>query len=72
MYLANEGKLAVICDPSVAPELLRTMQGHPSARDAAMIGEVREDALHMVEMRTAFGGKRLIDWRYSDPLPRIC
>jgi len=41
-------------------------------RDATIIGEVRADAHRAVEMETAFGGRRLVDWLSSDPLPRIC
>lgn len=72
LYLANEGKLIAVCAPDCAEELLETMQKHNKGREARIIGEVVTDEDHLVEMLTPFGGSRLIDWRYSDPLPRIC
>ena len=48
------------------------MRAHPLGRRAALIGEVTEDAHHFVQMRTRFGGKRIVDWLAGDQLPRIC
>jgi hydrogenase expression/formation protein HypE len=72
LYIANEGKLVAVCAPECAEDLVAVMRSHPLGRDAAIIGEVREDAHCFVEMETAFGGNRLVDWLSSDPLPRIC
>lgn len=72
LYMANEGKLVAICPPQVAPRLLAAMREHPLGQHAAMIGEVREDPYHFVEMETAFGGARMVDWLTGEPLPRIC
>jgi hydrogenase expression/formation protein HypE len=72
LYLANEGKLVAICDSAIAGRLLETMRDNPLGRDAAIIGEVSSESGTYVEMQTLYGGRRLVDWRYSDPLPRIC
>jgi hydrogenase expression/formation protein HypE len=48
------------------------MRAHPLGRRAALIGEVTEDAHRFVQMRTRFGGKRIVDWLVGDQLPRIC
>jgi len=72
LYVANEGKLVCICDASDAPTLLAAMQAHPLGHDAAMIGRVVEDAQHLVQMNTAFGGNRIVDWLAGEQLPRIC
>ena len=48
------------------------MRAHPLGRDAAIIGEVIDDPHHFVQMRTRFGGKRIVDWLTGDQLPRIC
>jgi hydrogenase maturation factor len=39
---------------------------------AAVIGSVHADAQHFVQMTTAFGGKRIVDWLTGEQLPRIC
>lgn len=72
LHIANEGKLVAICPPDFAAAAVRALRSHPLGKDAAIIGEVREDAQCFVEMQTDFGGNRLVDWLSSDPLPRIC
>ncbi|MBK8759158.1 MAG: hydrogenase expression/formation protein HypE [Sulfuritalea sp.] len=72
LYVANEGKLVVICDASDGERLLNAMRAHPLGRDARFIGDVIADDHHFVQMTTAFGGKRIVDWLAGDQLPRIC
>jgi len=72
LYIANEGKLIAICPVDKAQQLLAVMRAHPKGSEAAIIGEVIEDKNQFIQMKTEFGGKRIVDWRYSDPLPRIC
>ena len=72
LYVANEGKLVAIVPAGDADRLLEVMRAHPLGRRAALIGEVTEDAHRFVQMRTRFGGKRIVDWLAGDQLPRIC
>jgi hydrogenase expression/formation protein HypE len=72
LYVANEGKLVAICAPDDAERLLAAMRAHPLGRHAAVIGTVTEDAHHFVQMETAFGGRRIVDWLTGEQLPRIC
>lgn len=72
LYVANEGKLVGICPKGDAARLLEAMRAHPHGRDAAIIGEVIEDEHCFVQMQTALGGRRIIDWLAGEQLPRIC
>ncbi len=72
LNIANEGKLIVICAVSDADKCLAAMRAHPLGKDAARIGEVREDANCFVQMKTKFGGRRMVDWLSGEQLPRIC
>lgn len=72
LYVANEGKLIAICERRDAQRLLDVMRAHPLARDAAVIGEVVEDAHNFVQMTTKLGGRRVVDWLAGEQLPRIC
>ena len=72
LYVANEGKLICICAPEHADELLAVMRAHPLGAEAAIIGSVHADPHHFVQMETAFGGKRIVDWLTGEQLPRIC
>ena len=72
LYIANEGKLIAICAAQDAENLLAVMRAHPLARQAALIGEVLEDAHGFVQMTTRLGGRRMVDWLAGEQLPRIC
>jgi hydrogenase expression/formation protein HypE len=72
LYVANEGKLIAICAAEHADKLLAVMRAHPLGRDAAIIGACIEDPHHFVQMETAFGGNRIVDWLAGEQLPRIC
>lgn len=72
LYVANEGKLICICAADDAPKLLETMRQHPQGRESAIIGEVIEDEHGFVQMKTGFGGSRIVDWLAGEQLPRIC
>lgn len=72
LYVACEGRALIICAPQDAPAVLAAMRQHPLGHGAAEIGEVCADAQHFVEMETAFGGRRMVDWLSGEQLPRIC
>lgn len=72
LTIANEGKLLAVVAPEIAEAALSLMQAHPLGREAAIIGTVQAEPPAMVFMRTAIGGKRVLDMLVGDPLPRIC
>lgn len=72
LNLANEGKLVAIVPAEHAAAALAAMRAHPLGRDAALIGHARADSQRFVEMRTSFGGVRIVDWIAGEQLPRIC
>jgi hydrogenase expression/formation protein HypE len=72
LYVANEGKLIAICAPGDADRLLEVMRRHELGRDAARVGVVVPDENNFLELTTAFGGSRMLDWLAGEQLPRIC
>lgn len=72
LYIANEGKVLAICPAESADRLLAAMRAHSLGREATIIGQVVADDHHFVEMKTIFGGSRLVDWLSGEQLPRIC
>ena len=72
LYVANEGKLVAIVAPEAADKVLAAMRAHPLGRDAAIIGAAVADDRNFVQMTTAFGGGRIVDWLSGEQLPRIC
>ena len=70
--MANEGKLVAIVAPDAADDVIAAMRAHPLGREAAIIGEAIDDDHRFVQMTTAFGGGRIVDWLAGEQLPRIC
>ena len=71
-FLGLDGKLVAITAPEGAAALLAAMKAHPLGTDAAIIGHAVADDNRFVEMRTAVGGGRIVDWLAGEQLPRIC
>jgi hydrogenase expression/formation protein HypE len=71
LYVANEGKLLAIVAPGAATAVLERMREHARGRDAAVIGEV-VTAHTRVLLKTAIGGRRIVDTLFGEQLPRIC
>ncbi|MEP7053762.1 MAG: hydrogenase expression/formation protein HypE [Actinomycetota bacterium] len=72
LWVANEGKLVAFIAPEYADAALEAARALPAGRDAAIVGEVRDEPRGRVLGRTGFGGHRMIDMLVGDPLPRIC
>lgn len=72
LYVANEGKLVAFVPPEEAEAALAAMRAHPLGAEASILGEVTDDPDCFVEMETAFGGRRMVDWIAGEQLPRIC
>ena len=72
LYVANEGKLIVICPEAQAEAALAAIRTSPYGRDAAVVGRATEENAGFVEMTTLMGGRRGVDWLTGEQLPRIC
>ena len=72
LYLANEGKVVLIVEPSVTDEVLNILHSFPEGREASHIGSTLDKNLGKVGMQTSIGGMRLIDLLGEDQVPRIC
>jgi hydrogenase expression/formation protein HypE len=72
MYVACEGRLVAVVPGEEADHAVAAMRGHPLGEQAAVIGHVRAEQPGIVQLKTAFGGTRIVDLLVGDPLPRIC
>ena len=72
LYVANEGKLVAVVAPEDAEKVLTAIQNNKYGRDAAVIGEVKEENPGRVVMKTVLGSTRIVDMLVGDLLPRIC
>jgi len=72
MYVACEGRMVVVVEGALADVALSALRAHPAGAEAAIIGQVIAEPKGIVQLRTSFGGTRIVDLLVGDPLPRIC
>lgn len=74
LYLANEGRLVVVCPPDQTQAALTAMRALPegAGAGAVVVGFASEGQPGRATLRTRFGGLRIIDMLTGDQLPRIC
>ena len=72
LYVANEGKLVAIVSAGDAEKILAKMKQNPYGTEAAIIGEVTQEHLGRVVMKTRLGATRIVDMLTGELLPRIC
>ena len=71
LSIGNEGKAVIACVPEMADEILRTIRRHRYGKDAGIIGYATSKTKRVI-IRTAVGGKRILEPPVGDPVPRIC
>jgi hydrogenase expression/formation protein HypE len=72
MYVACEGRLVAVVPGASASGAVEALRAHPFGAGAAVIGRVTDEQPGIVQLKTAFGGTRIVDLLVGDPLPRIC
>jgi hydrogenase expression/formation protein HypE len=72
LFIANEGKVLIVCVGDQAETILSCLRNHPLGEKAEIIATVEDVNTSNVSMTTVFGGKRRVDWLSGEQLPRIC
>lgn len=72
LYMGNEGKLVAFVAPEDAVRTCEILSGCAYGRNAVVIGNVTDEEPGSAYVRTAIGGKRVLDVLFGEGLPRIC
>jgi len=72
LYMGNEGKLVAIVDSHDVDKALDIIRDSKYGKNAAIIGEVKEDSEGKLIETTELGGERELDILQGEGLPRIC
>jgi hydrogenase expression/formation protein HypE len=67
-----EGKAVMIVDKNDAEKILEAVKSTRYGKDAAIIGEIKEDHPGMVLLETLVGGTRILRKPLGEPIPRVC
>ncbi|UCE11640.1 MAG: hydrogenase expression/formation protein HypE [Candidatus Thorarchaeota archaeon] len=71
LHMSCEGTALMAVDPSSTKGILAALGRAPQTRDAKVIGKLREGKTRVV-MKTAVGGRKIIQVPYGEPIPRVC
>jgi hydrogenase expression/formation protein HypE len=71
LNMSNEGTIVMASDPSKTEEILTTLQGHKSTKNAQLIGKAKKGKSRVL-LKTKVGGKRIVQVPYGEPIPRVC
>jgi hydrogenase expression/formation protein HypE len=72
LYVASEGKVAVVAAPGGVERIVDVMLSHPLGKRTVTIGAVNDGRPGMVRLLTRLGGDRIVDMPVGEQLPRIC
>jgi hydrogenase expression/formation protein HypE len=72
LYVANEGRFAVIVPASQADAALEIMKKVPVSEGSVRVGTVQPSPGRMVVLQSRIGGNRVVDMLSGEQLPRIC
>jgi len=72
LYVANEGRFAVILPAAESDRAVDLLRGFDVCRDTVRIGAVNDAPPGVVTSRSSIGGRRVLDMLSGEQLPRIC
>lgn len=72
LYLACEGRVLIIAADKDAKRVIKVLRGDRLGRGASIIGRIVTGNKGRVVMKTASGGRRIVDMLAGEQLPRIC
>ena len=72
LYVANEGRFISFVASQHAEQALDLMKAHPLGIQASRIGQVTQENIGLVTMKSRIGATRIVDMLSGEQLPRIC
>jgi hydrogenase expression/formation protein HypE len=72
IYVASEGRFVAFVAAADVERALAILRAHEPSRGACVIGAVHAGAGGRVVMKSAIGGRRVVDMLSGEQLPRIC
>ncbi|MBN2230844.1 MAG: hydrogenase expression/formation protein HypE [Candidatus Thorarchaeota archaeon] len=71
LHMSSEGKAVMVVDPDSTDDILSVLQGFEQTREAKVIGNIQKGSPRVL-MKTAIGGRKIIQVPYGEPVPRVC
>ncbi len=71
LHMSSEGKFVMAVDPNYTDSILTALSKHESTKDAQLVGKFQKGSSRVL-MKTAIGGRKVIQVPYGEPVPRVC
>ncbi len=71
LYVANQGKLIIVCSKRAAMKALEVMKRDPLGAEAEIIGQVTEGEPSRVTLERYTGPLQIVDMPHGDQFPRV-
>ncbi|MGY5873326.1 MAG: hydrogenase expression/formation protein HypE [Candidatus Thorarchaeota archaeon] len=71
LHMSSEGKFVMAVDPSYTEDIHAVLGKHDSTKDAQIVGKFLKGSPRVL-MKTAIGGRKVIQVPYGEPVPRVC
>ncbi len=71
LHMSCEGTAVMAVDPTKTDTILKALAKHEDTNEFRVIGTAREGESRVL-MKTAIGGKKVIQVPYGEPIPRVC
>jgi hydrogenase expression/formation protein HypE len=72
LYVANEGIFVAVVNSSRADEIASLLRNFEAGRSTSIIGQITTEHPSKVILKSAIGGRRVVNMLPGDQLPRIC
>jgi len=71
LHMSSEGKFVMATDSNSTDDILGVLRKHESTKDAQVVGKFQKGSSRVL-MKTAIGGRKVIQVPYGEPVPRVC
>jgi len=71
LHMSSEGRFVMAVEPSHTDDILSALGNHESTKSAKVVGKFTKGKSRVL-MKTAIGGRKVIQVPYGEPVPRVC
>lgn len=71
LHMSSEGKVVMAVDSSCTDDIMSVLQRHTVTKDAQVVGTIKKGTPRVL-LRTAIGGRKVLQVPYGEPVPRVC
>ena len=71
LHMSSEGRFVMAVDSNYTDDILTALSKHESTKDAQLVGKFQKGSSRVL-MKTAIGGRKVIQVPYGEPIPRVC